>query len=508
MENNLLERIISKNRNFILALLFLLFISIILNVILYYAGFFSISADESGRTVHAYKWINGLYNGIPTWLPFHTIVVGYGLKLFPDLFWTPRIIISFFGVLAFVSFIWLAHELFKDRYITLLSAVIALFFPTRVILSTVPLSESMYFFFIFSGIALFTRWLRNNQNYLLILSAASFAISSSVRYEGWLFMASLILVLIIFRRLKSINVSLKNIIVVSLIGLVFPLYWFTFQAAVSDNPLHFLYDVNRNFEHSVGISFVSILKHNYLTRFVHHNLIYICFPGIVILAYLFLRDGIIRKWMLLSSLAFIPLILVSFFGKGIPTHNIWRAPDLWNILLIPFVAYFLKNINSFVSETTFGESKFLKSLKKGIVPLIIIVMLIYYSFHIYRYAKDDNFSKDELRIGRYIEKNLIDAAPGSKILIEVPDWSYLHIIIASNNPEKFIKNFQSGNPRIMRDPVISDESSTDLAELSDRRIKYILLKSEELINKIKLNPFFKSKKEFKEWVVFEFRKEV
>jgi hypothetical protein len=493
----LISKILNDSHYFKLALLFIVLFSVVLNIILIYAGFYSISADESGRAIDAHNWINGTYKGIPTWLPFYSVVIGAGLKIFPDLFLTPRIIISLFGLLAFVSFIWMTHELFKDRYITFFSALIALFFPSRVILNTVPLSESIFFFFVFTGIAFFIRWLHSKKISLLFISALAFAFSSSVRYEGWLFSASIVIVLIFFKRLKTEEAETKTILITCLISLIFPVYWFIYQSGVSGNPFQFFYDVNKNYERALGTSFFSILKHNYLTRFIHHNLIYLCFPGIIASIYLFLRNSIIRKWMSLILIPFVLLILISLTGRGIPTHNIWRIPELWNILLIPFTVYFIKNLDLF-------EIKYLKNLRKGVVPIIIIVVIIYYSFHIYRYFDDEHhFTKEELQIGRYLEQNMFEVDPGSKILIEVPDWSYIHIAAASNNPENFIKCLEGGDPRLIRNPTITDSSSIDLADLTDKRIKFILIKSMELKNKIRSNPFFKEKKNFKEWSVYE-----
>lgn len=210
--------------------------------------------------------------------------------------------------------------------------------------------------------------------------------------------------------------------------------------------------------------------------------------------------------MSLILIPFIPLILVSFTGRGIPTHNVWRTPELWNIFLIPFTAYFVKNLNIFIQRTPYREIKYLKNLSNAFVPLIIFVIIIYYSFHIYRYAGDENyFSKEELKIGRYVEQNLIEVDPDSKILIEIPDWSYLHIAASSNHPENFVKSLEGGDPRLIRNPTITDSSKIDLAELTDKNIKFMLVKSQELKNKIRSNPFFKEKKKFKEWVVYEIR---
>lgn len=491
---DIFSAVINDKKKFLLAILLLIFISILLNPILYLCGFYSISADESGRTLLAYHWLHGGYKETPTWLPFYTVVIGNGLKIISDLFWTPRIICSLFGVLSYVAFIWLAHELFKDKYITLLSAVIALLFPTRVILSAVPLSESMYYFFIFSGIALFTMWLRSVWDHYLILTAVVFAVSSSIRYEGWFFSASLVIILIIFKKLRVKEISVANIFLITLVGLAFPLYWFLFQANISGNPLQFFDDATRGYKNAQGITIFTILKNNYLFRFIHHNLIYICFPGLVSLGYFFVSESLIRRWVSFILLPFIPLVLLSFAGIGIPTHNIWRVPELWNILLIPFTAHFIKNIGSF-------EIKYLKKLQKVKIPLLLAILLVYYSFHIYRLIGIDAFTKEDFRAGRYVEKNLM-VNETNKVLIEVPDWSYLNVMVASDKPDMFVLNSDS-NPKIKEDEIISKDQKINFEQLSNKHIKYVLLKSKDLKSKAIGNPFLKEKKAFKNWSIFE-----
>jgi len=114
----------------------------------------------------------------------------------------------------------------------------------------------------------------------------------------------------------------------------------------------------------------------------------------------------------------------------------------------------------------------------------------------------DAFTTEELKIGRYVEANLIEIDDEKKILIEVPDWSYINIIVASNKPEMFVRN-SNFNPKIKGNEIISKDYKINLDELSNRDIKYILLKSKELKNKVKDNPFFKKKKSFSKWTVFE-----
>lgn len=491
-----ISRLVTTNSRFTATLVIIVLSAVAVQVILYYAGFFSISADESGRTILAYQWMKGEIEETPTWLPFYTIVIGTGLKFFPDFFWTPRIVGSVFGVLAFISFIWLTHQIFRDSYLTLLSSLIGLFFPTRVILSAVPLSESMFFFFIFSGLAFFIKWLRSGKDLNLISAAILFAISSSIRYEGWFFSAALFILLVIFTIIKKEKSSIKNVIVVTVIGLAFPVYWFMYQTNISGNPFQFFLDASRGYESAEGITFFTILKNNHLTRFIHHNIIFICFPGLSVLIYLFLRDALTRKWASLLALTFIPLVLISFTGRGIPTHNIWRISELWNILLIPFTAYFIKNIQSF-------DLKFLKQLQRIKIPLFVAVLLIYYIFHIYRLTLIDAFPVEDLKTGRYLEQEIIPLiSEENKILIEVPDWSYLNIIVASNNPESFVANSKEG-PKRKENEIISYEKDIFPGELTALKVKYLFIKSEELKNKISSYPFFSEKVSIDEWTLYE-----
>jgi hypothetical protein len=492
-----ISRLIKTKTGFIVTLALIVLTAVIIQAILYAAGFFSISADESGRTLLAYQWMKGKIEETPTWLPFYTIVIGTGLKFFPDLFRTPRIVGALFGILAFISFIWLTHQIFRDQYLTLLSAAIGLVFPTRVILSAVPLSESMFFFFIFSGLAFFIMWLRSRNDLSLISAAILFAVSSSIRYEGWFFSAALVVLLLIFTKIKTTDSSLRNIIAVSVIGLAFPVFWFVYQAGISGgNPFQFFIDQSKGYEQAQGITLFTILKNNHLTRFIHHNLIFICFPGLIVLGYLFLKDSMIRKLSVLLGLTFIPLVLISFTGRGIPTHNIWRISELWNILLIPFTAYFIKNIQSF-------DLKFLKQLQRIKIPLMITLLLVYYIFHVYRLMGIDAFTVEDLRTGKYLEKEIIPFTDEeNKILIEVPDWSYLNIIVASNNPDRFVENTKEG-PKRKENEIISYEKDIIPDELIKIKIKYLFIKSEELKNKAAAYPFFNEKVKLNGWTLYE-----
>jgi Gpi18-like mannosyltransferase len=75
-------------------------------------------------------------------------------------------------------------------------------------LSISGLPESIFFFFIISGIYYFLKWkISDNRSIYLIISSVLFALSNLFRYEGWLFSIVLLLLVLFdaFRNEKSIR---------------------------------------------------------------------------------------------------------------------------------------------------------------------------------------------------------------------------------------------------------------------------------------------------------------
>lgn len=106
---NRIERSVS------LQLLLVIFLAIIIQLFLFIISFYAISGDESDRSIQAFNWAMGFPIYDAAWLPLHKIILGLGFKVFPDLFLTPRLINSLFGILLIPLAAWLAHELFRSK---------------------------------------------------------------------------------------------------------------------------------------------------------------------------------------------------------------------------------------------------------------------------------------------------------------------------------------------------------------------------------------------------------
>jgi hypothetical protein len=453
-------------------LIFFLIVSFALAVgihaLLLARGFFGISADESARTLDALARIP---NGTPhsdVWLPFHRIVIASALRFFGDLFIVPRVISFVFGLLTLASLIWLAHEIFHDRAVTAWAAVLAALFPPRVILSAVPLSEIEFSALLVAGIAAFLHWLQSRRPAFFLLTAILIGLSTSVRYEGWLFAAAFIV-------LSAVSAEARGRLTAGPIAgtgafallLAFPIIWSILAYRETGSPFAFASSTIAHYEQSAGTSLVKLLWRNPLTQFLYQNGTTLNLLGAA--SVIGLWKG--RKHVQLLTVVFLSTLaamaLLAFFGKALPTHNPWRVAAIWSYLVIPFTAYWIV----YDSRTIVRRAR---RLRYG-APLCILAACV---VQIGVMTRAPFFSHTERNAGLLIRSVLArDGMRSSRVLIETSDWSYLNIVLASNMPDHFIYNtgFEPFHPL---PPVLDLRSPVRLRDLLGKGIRLLVFKSD------------------------------
>ena len=118
-------------------------------------------------------------------------------------------------------------------------------------------------------------------------------------------------------------------------------------------------------------------------------------------------------------------------GIAVPSHNFWRVPSLWNILLIPFFSYFIITISNY-----FTKKEFLKYIVVAILTISVLCLNFIISFH---RTSDSRFTKHDMNVGKYIEK-VLKKNSDSKVLIDTSNWQFANVRIASQYPHHFIFN--------------------------------------------------------------------
>lgn len=428
-------------------------------------GLYGISADESGRTTDAYFWATTGTPQSDVWLPFHRILVGYALLAWNDLFVVPRVISFFAGLLALFLLVWLSHELFDDRRVTGITAILASCFSHRVILSAVPLTEIEFIAVITAATIAYSRWLRLHRPMDMVAAAALIALGTSIRYEGWIFAASFI-VLLVFTKQARIDFAKHRTISLAAIILIvlFPLYWTATAYAHSGVLLGFLNANTERYEKLLHLTFPKIVWHNPLVQFIFQNGAAFNLVGVIALLELIRAQRRIRILAEVPVLALLAFSLVEFTGKGIVSHNPWRIIAVWSCLLIPFTAYWIVDYLA-----TAGKGS---KLRYYGVPAAIVAAFFVQTLSL---ARTPAFSESDYTIGKFLREKL-EENRGKKVLVEGTDWSYVNIMVASNAPERIVSN-TGFDPYSPAPEIIHAQDSIDADNLAAKGFEFLVFKS-------------------------------
>jgi hypothetical protein len=456
-----------NNRQFLVALLGSLCIALSLQSVLFASGFYGISADESGRTLDAYSWIT---TGSPisdVWLPFHRILIGSALSVWNDIFIVPRIISSVIGLIAFGLITWLAHELFYDRKITVVTALLAALFPQRVILSVVPLSEIEFIALLVAGIAYYVRWVKLHRTKDLIVSALFFGISTTCRYEGWIFAAVFLFVLVLTRdyRLSLLTNPLIGFFIV-LVTAFFPMYW-TIEYYIKNHVLFgFLAANSERYTQILQLNFGKIVWHNPAVQFIYNNGAVFNLAGIISVFQMSRTNKQTHTIISIPLISLLLFTLIEFTGRGITTHNPWRVIAVWSCCILPYTAHWIIHLIDTVSYR-------IRVLKYGILFLFSFSFFI----HVIMQARIPVFTKEEYVIGQFLRNEVMKSLSEEKvILMEGVDWSYLNIVVSSNLPDRIAYN-TGFDPYCPTSPIVNPQEPVNVAPLFEKGFRFLVFKS-------------------------------
>lgn len=449
-------------------------------------GFYSVSADDSSRSIIAYNLLRGIMPEDLDWLPLHSIIDAGALLIYNDLFWTPRIISLIFGLLSIAALGHLSYKLFQNQTSLLLTALFALFYPPHIMFSAVPLTEIMFIFFITEAAALFISWHRERSNKELYLSALFSTLASGIRYEGWIFIFAFLLVLLIIGK-ESGGVFFKNYLLSFFILSAMPVIWMIIHYLYNGNPLYFFTGPKNLYLELTGGSLLLRLKYNFITNFIFQAVFFFIFPGLVLLYIRYKKDNVIKAFALLWGISLVIISILSLSGYGNPSHAFWRIPFAWTFLLIPFLARLLY---LFVQKNVFN---IVQRWILVLVPLPLLFLLQTYFLTDY-----SPFSKSEKHTGEFIS-HLLKKDPQANILIETSDWNYLHVLVASGQPERFV--YDTSRKKIRPHPFSLPINTPDMRSFIGRKnIKYIVVYNDS--SDSKLNSFGLTElKSFSGWTI-------
>ena len=466
----------------------ILFVSILLVVsqfVLYSKGFYSLSADEAGHTLEAFKWFRGQASVFSIWLPFQKILYGLFFNVCYNLFWVPRILSSFFGLLTLLSLVFLTSELFQNKIISILAGFLASIFSCLVIFSVIPMTEIYFFFFVITSIAFLLHWKRTKNFVSLLFTIIFTSLGTTTRYEAWLFSAIIFLVIVIdlYSASGKLQYRFFKVFGIFILLFAFPVYWIYLSYSTSGQLTSFLSSVAGRYSPG-GI--IAEVRNNILYNFFVINLSSLNILGLLTLLFFIKKEPHVKTYAAIFFITLIGMSLITFFTKAMPTHHAWRLASIWSIMLIPFTAQWLYILLS--DEKLFLKYNFV---------LFAIILLYFFNLQTVNYSSASFITKEDLTIGKYINSSLKFKNPNSKIYVERNGWDYTSLLVTSQEPDRFITKSHFGDTNIYSDSTGGKQA----VNYNVPDVEYLILKPKTQLN-IDTTNLMEIKK-YNKWVIYK-----
>ena len=280
--------------------------------------------DPDERIRMTVKWLNmkgprPIFPG-DLWLPLHYYLIALSIKIFNSIPLSPRILHLIFGILTIFPFYGLIRLVFNER-VALISTLIFIFYPVHILCSIVTLSEGPFLFFLMASLYYFFKNREDRRVKSLFLCCIFIILASMIRYEAWLCIILMSLLLFFDRRFKE---------------------GFIFLYAASIFPALWLSPIARSYKRIIFmVTKVSADKYQLPNLIYWFKVIarYLSLPLTISLIFGALRS--VKRKTKLFSLIF-PLSLLVFFTYGIFTFKLVKNIEFgltFTVLFIPFAVF-------------------------------------------------------------------------------------------------------------------------------------------------------------------------
>lgn len=486
---------------------------------LYLRGLYTISSDESERTLLAYKLTLAKAVEPFLWPPLPKILTGLALKLHPDLVATPRILVAATGLLTLGAIVILTRRLFDNRLVALVAGALAVFIPQRLILSVVPMADIFGYLFVLIAAAFLINWLRQGRVDALIYASLCLLLAATVRFEDWFFNGVLIIYLA-YRTFVSRDLRASVFVLSGALLMAFPCAW-VIATYVHDGSLTALSLTSHQFIASHGHDWNLALNDNVILYMVKDTVVsFVFLIGILSLVYFAARNSDIRAWALVL---FTPLVLLGasmLVTFSVPMAAPFRTDGTWLLLLVPFAAWVIVSLAQRISTKTLG-----RLLAVVLMTFACIVPLALRSRTYVQEALSQTGAVANKPLGSQLHALL--RANNRRILLDAIDnLDYLDVLVLSNAPDRFVLNVDADPTHVAvyasqrqyylrHDDVkivkryLTDKfaitSGLNLDVLRARKISYMLVRNNAYIKALDANPDVTRMKRFGPWVLFTIR---
>lgn len=492
----------------------------LLQYALYHGGLYSISADESARAIFAHNLTFDNAFELTFWPPLNKIINGIALALYDDLFVTPRILNTLFGLGTLAAIMVLALRLFDNRLVAVIAGVLALALPQRLILSVAPLSDMQAYFFSTLGVTFLVTWFKEGSARSLIIASALLMLTSMARFESW-FLNALLGLYLAYRCLIKRDLAFAPFVVAGALLSAFPLYWLA-KIYLLDGSFERLGMVTMQFTDIYGRDYVQAIKSDALVLFAKDALTSpaVLF-GTIGLALVLLKDELLRPWIVLMYLPLVILGVMMVVSLSVPLAAPFRIDGIWVLLALPFSAWLVVTAAEHLRAAAW--------VRVGAVVVLAYIAFVASFLETHDTVKgyyanaNDLIVKEDLVMGDAL-RDVLASDPRNIVVDAIDNLSFLNAAAVANAPERMIANvdqdlvmtgvYSTSRPKYEADPdktilntYLTDrfniEGGLNPAQLKRRNVGYLLMRNASYIAACDANPLLERRETFGAWVLYE-----
>lgn len=476
----------------VIAIAVLIILKTVFQVIVLKSGLKWLSADDYCRTVISYDWLQHpkIYAGV--WLGLHFWLNAAFMAVIKDLTLAPILLNTFFSILALIYFYLLIRRIW-DRNVAFLSSLLFCVFPFQVWLSASGMPESIFFFFIIASFYYFIGWYddegksgpKNDPVTRLIIAALLLDCANLLRYEGWFFSASFIVltILLSYKKFKFTKAFYINA-ALSFISILTAVWWLYQNYADYNDIFYFIKETTRIFKDFNNAGLVQrVIQYPFFIFYVA--------PVTSILAlrkiYCVIKNkrngfkgnfSLLRIFLLFNLIELILLVVTGILGSG-GTNLISRYIVINSILLFPFAVWQLTDFKKYIFISSFA---------------VVVLVNVIWSFYYQQAYRDDTYEVAELT-KKLIERGYFET--DDKIYFEMTEGYYdiYPLQVISNIPGRFTcdtipSSFPVNMPakKMSQKKRSEEQQKLNILELRKfleaKKIKLFIARSDLLIDKL------------------------
>lgn len=503
----MIDRFQASKNNLLIIILVLLSLKLALQIYFYHLGFISVSADEYDRGIRAARWAFGdlptvLYTG--SWLPFELYLNGLSLMIWDNVIWTPRITVFIFSCLLLIYFLRLVQYLYNIYIVTIISGLLLIFNPWFIWLSGTPMLDIYYLSLFIGGLYYFIKWTNKHLTRYIVISAILLFFSTGFHVQSWIFVNSLNLVCcyIVWERYKQKRY--KDIVTIFgffIASNLFIYIYITAEIITTGNFLNFLQshtEYTKSFYEGYDIGLIQKLYYYPVLLAKWGNLLLIFLP----IGIFWIGSKSMRATKLFAFIVgCISLIMFSIFNLfSVPAS---AAPGRFaHPFIVLFIPYATLGIYALFQHSGYFSNITLRRVLAGAVIIFILAANL---------ALASNFpnknDQHAIRVGNYLHDLLKsdNDVSDSTAMIELAYWDYLKIKLSSRSFDRIIldREYESETAENIKNRIQSNflimQDNDILEHLREKNTKYVLVRDQELKNRLNNLDFIQKFDELEGW---------